>query len=97
MGDGEMPREYIAFETERHENGQMSDTHRLDLSWGDGNVVLTHRTFRNGTWTSEDGTEGCKFDNELMHTIGTGLDRKAINDLIRNLRKARDQAFGKDE
>jgi hypothetical protein len=25
------------------------------------------------------------------------LDRNAINDLIRNLRRARDQAFGKDE
>lgn len=25
------------------------------------------------------------------------LDRKGINDLIRNLRKARDQAFGRDE
>ena len=25
------------------------------------------------------------------------LDRKGINDLIRNLRRARDQAFGRDE
>ena len=25
------------------------------------------------------------------------LDRRGINDLIRNLRKARDQAFGRDE
>ena len=33
----------------------------------------------------------------LMSGLYTTLDRNAINDLIRYLRRARDQAFGRDE
>lgn len=38
-------------------------------------------------------------DGERLFTDGmyVDLDRRGINDLIRNLRRARDQAFGKDE
>lgn len=83
-----MPREYVAFGSEETEDRKTVTTFRLDLSWDRwGNVVLTHRTFVNSS----------DQDNELTHTVGTTLNRKEINDLIRNLRKARDQAFGKDE
>jgi hypothetical protein len=33
----------------------------------------------------------------LMSGLYTTLDRTSINDLIRHLRRARDQAFGRDE
>src|SRR5262245_54766375 len=39
--------------------------------------------------TDEDGT--------VWHTQWLDLDRALINDLIRALRKARDEAFGRDE
>lgn len=95
--EGEMPREYVAFEEEHSENKPgISYITRLDVSWDrHENVVLTHRQFINGSWSNE--SEGECHDNELTHVVGTKLNRKEINDLIRNLRKARDQAYGKDE
>lgn len=38
-------------------------------------------------------------DEGIHYTDGmyVNLDRRGINDLVRNLRRARDQAFGKDE
>lgn len=38
-------------------------------------------------------------DGEILFTDGmyVNLDRRGINDLIRNLRRARDQAYGRDE
>jgi len=38
-----------------------------------------------------------EFEGDAMQGWYCDLDRKGINDLIRNLRKARDQAFGRDE
>ena len=46
-----------------------------------------------------DAFGGRLVDGEIHYTDGyyVDLDRGAINGLIRNLRRARDQAFGKDE
>ena len=36
-------------------------------------------------------------DQPFEAGVHMGMNRKQINDLIRNLRRARDQAFGRDE
>lgn len=49
--------------------------------------------------TKIQGYEFAGPDEELTYHYGmfVNLDRRGINDLIRYLRRARDQAFGKDE
>lgn len=37
------------------------------------------------------------FESNSEEAIHVDLDRRAINDLIRKLRRARDQAYGRDE
>lgn len=59
------------------------------------------------TWHREDGfsVQLATINPEYEHDFGeweksgwyVDLDRRAINDLIRVLRRARDQAFGRDE
>lgn len=36
-------------------------------------------------------------DDSVKNSLFTDLSRKQINDLIRDLRRARDQAYGRDE
>lgn len=49
--------------------------------------------------TRKKGYEVCPFGEEASYAYGMyiTLERQEINDLIRILRKARDQAFGRDE
>ena len=49
--------------------------------------------------TRKKGYEIAGPDDELTYAYGmyVDLDRRGINDLIRHLRRARDQAFGRDE
>jgi hypothetical protein len=43
-------------------------------------------------------TPGSRYEGPIAwNGLHCQLDRRAINDLIRSLRKARDQAFGRDE
>lgn len=49
---------------------------------------------------AEDPFGGRAIEDEGVHYLDgfyVDLDRQAINKLIRNLRRARDQAFGRDE
>jgi len=65
------------------------------LSWSreTGDVQLVTRLLRHEVPTPEEQDAGIPVGYGLYVT----LNRTAINDLIRNLRRARDQAFGKDE
>ena len=78
-----MPREYVVGES----LSDLDAERRVTVGWQrEGNVqVATESLPVSGTTTS----------------MGNGqwidLDRTAINALIRLLRKARDQAFGRDE
>jgi hypothetical protein len=56
------------------------------VGWNKGHSVQL-ATIRNGQEASADPCHGLYMD----------LDRSSINNLIRLLRKARDQAFGRDE
>ena len=49
-----------------------------------------------GYWRPE-GEENPPYVILFSEGMFVDLDRRGINDLIRNLRRARDQAFGKDE
>lgn len=78
-----MPREHVAGDGLTSDN----DEWRVTVGWNrDGHVQVATETIpAEGTTTS----------------VGNGkwvdLDRARINALIRLLRKARDQAFGRDE
>lgn len=66
----------------------------VEVGWGHGTgeVQLVSRCLNDlgGRLVEDDG---------LHYTDGmwAHLDRRGINDLIRHLRRARDQAFGRDE
>jgi hypothetical protein len=67
----------------------------VEVSWArDQQVQIASKAVR-----SLDGGRLVKDDEGVHYTDGfyVDLDRKGINDLIRNLRRARDQAFGRDE
>jgi hypothetical protein len=89
MGEeGVMPREYVYSEF----NDPLAETApqmAASVGWSKeadgGSIQLA--TIRNGKEHSYDPVDGLYMD----------LDRKQINQLIRLLRKARDDAFGRDE
>lgn len=85
-----MPREFIYTEHKAIEsNMPVAPQMCVSVGWSKedhgGHVQLA--TLRNGKENSFDPTDG----------LYTDLNRKQINDLIKALRKARDQAYGKDE
>lgn len=67
----------------------------VEVSWGreTGHVQIVSKVVNR--YTGERFTD----DEGIHYTDGSyvDLDRRGINDIIRNLRRARDQAFGKDE
>lgn len=87
-----MPKEYVdsSFGPVFDETGAPVDTgpsFRVKVGWsrecGDVQIATVNPETEEGF----DGAAGYYVD----------LDRRAINDLIRILRRARDQAFGRDE
>jgi hypothetical protein len=89
-----MPREYVYGahwpDTDPKEWGENTPFQMCaSIGWSredaGGGVQLA--TVRNGAEHSFDSEDGLYMD----------LDRRGINELIRLLRKARDQAFGRDE
>lgn len=54
-------------------------------------VVTKATDAHGGRWIGESG------ETHFTDGMHVDLDRKGINDLIRKLRRARDQAFGRDE
>ena len=77
-----------------------------EVSWHPGShvqlVTQCVRSVDGSVYEAKAGEPGADEDlagQEIPRTSGfyLDLDRKGINDLIRYLRRARDQAFGKDE
>jgi hypothetical protein len=89
-----MPREYVygpaAYPDEQGVTGE-NENYRIAVSLGwsrqDAGGYVQLGTIRNGKEHSFDPADGLYAD----------LDREGINDLIRLMRRARDQAFGRDE
>lgn len=82
-----MPREYVHGDLILGEDGQEPETESLvSIGWERGGWVQVGSMAR-ARVTHETVNEGWFVD----------LDRYACNDLIRKLRRARDQAFGRDE
>lgn len=67
----------------------------VDVRWGrDDNFIqiVTKATTADGGRFAENLSE-----HDVTDGFYVDLDRNAVNSLIRNLRRARDQAFGRDE
>ena len=101
-----MPKEGVFGEQHhaRDEKGEVIIDERpqvpvVNVLWGrDGGyvqIVSKVEDPHGGRWIGEgDWDEGVSHVTDGMYV---NLDRPAINKLIRNLRRARDQAFGRDE
>jgi len=96
--EGEMPKESVYgeqfpnLETEPDPNPMVP---LVDVLWGKetGAVqIVTKATDPHGGRWAGDNPE-----THFTDGLFVDLDRKSINQLIRNLRRARDQAFGRDE
>lgn len=86
--EGGMPKEYID-STMPHmtANGVVIDSFRVKVTWDKETGDVQIATLDPGNEYAYDATGGYYVD----------LDRQGINRLIKVLRRARDQAFGKDE
>lgn len=85
-----MPKE-VVYNSEIFREHDPSKASMVELHWGrDSDYVQIATTVREGS-THEPVTE------EVQAGWFINLDRKGINKLIRDLRKARDQSFGVDE
>jgi len=71
----------------------------VQVTWATGRdvqlstVLVNSATRETVTMSVDDGEDGWEFDGGWYATI----NRRQINELIRALRRARDQAFGRDE
>ena len=85
-----MPKETI-FDSINYFNESRDKTVIAELSWGrdSGEVQLATLLVAPSTHT--------RFTEKVEGGWFLNLDRQGINKLIRDLRRARDQAFGKDE
>lgn len=94
--EGVMPKESVYGNQHGYDP---KDTHPMvptvDVLWGrdQGMVQIVSKAedANGGRWVGEDPT------THFTDGMYVDLDRNAINKLIRDLRRARDQAFGKDE
>lgn len=77
------PREFF----EGPDNGEPETEGLVQVSWSVDHGYIQVATFSRVRITHETVWDG----------FYTDLDRRGINDLIRHLRRARDQACGKDE
>ena len=85
-----MPREVIAGSNDP----ELKDIKRLVVSWGaEGKSLDPVVTL--GGWIHEESEDGAQADWS-PETVWA-LNRADTNKLIRTLRKARDQAYGRDE
>lgn len=90
-----MPKEYVNGEAVPYELGS-PETPVAAVRWGreTGHVQLVTRLRECELFFDPDDPTApipCQYGYYVT------LDRRGINDLIRTLRKARDQAFGRDE
>lgn len=86
-----MPKEIVRAPQDLTEDGAYTV---VEIGWSReaGHVqLITKATNEFGHRMVED--EGIHYTDGMY----TSLDRRGINDLIRHLRRARDQAFGRDE
>lgn len=78
-----MPRSYVYADHKTDDTGaKVAPQKVISVGWNKVGYVQV-ATLRNGTDRTDDG-------------IFVDVDRDQINDLIRKLRKARDQAYGAD-
>jgi hypothetical protein len=96
--EGEMPKESVygiqhIFDPPSNDNRPMVPT--VDVLWGrEGGyvqIVTKVEDAHGGRWVGDSP------ETHFTDGMYVDLDRNEINRLIRNLRRARDQAFGKDE
>lgn len=87
-----MPKEIVYGEDHGIDNGRSQVEVRWDREAGDVSLVTK-------CVDPIDGGRLIKEDEGIHYTDGfhVQVDRRAINRLISNLRRARDQAFGRDE
>lgn len=102
MGDGEMPREYIKEYVEEAETSDGNDTvHIVSLAWDKYENVTLRTTSYVQEKEEKTYKDGAKYTvatiGEEIGTVVLPLQRRELNALIRHARRARDQAFGKDE
>ena len=73
----------------------------IEVRWGreDGTVQIVSRAedAYGGRWAEDVAPDILRTDVHFTDGYFVNLSRTAINQLIRNLRRARDQAFGRDE
>lgn len=85
-----MPKE-VVHTSEQYSSDYPDETLLAQVGWGRDAEYVQLSTVRVKTVTHE----------PVESTVSGGwyvsLNRSGINDLIRNLRRARDQAFGRDE
>ena len=96
-----MPKEYVygdplAFEPAGDSPDAQSETPVVDIGWSReaGDVQLATRLRECEIFWDEDNPDA---PIPAKYGYYVTLNRSGINDLIRYLRKARDQAFGRDE
>jgi hypothetical protein len=66
---------------------------QVEVSWGGGVVQVVTKCVHGATGDRLSDGEGIHYTDGFY----VDLNRKGINELIRNLRKARDRAYGRDE
>jgi hypothetical protein len=93
-----MPKETTYCSADRH--------YRVDIGWSReaGHVEIAVKTDAASAILSmadhvpDSDTPGVRYDGQIAwNGLHAQLDRTAVNELIRTLRKARDQAYGRDE
>lgn len=71
---------------------------KTTIQWGkDSYVSIGVEKPDSSNITIANSSDGLKIQEAEMRSLWTDLDRKGINDLIRILRRARNQAYGVDE
>jgi hypothetical protein len=83
-----MPKEMI------QDEAQMYDVH---VGWGREQVQVGVETHGGESLVEKLGEGGKDTDAAQFRGVWGTLDRQGVNLLIRTLRRARDQAFGRDE